>query len=579
MKFTDLPVVTASTITQSHVFATSTVSATEQITLGELQKCFTGLTAPSSSSISIVGSTVPSGITVGSNGYVGIDNTNPQVALDIGDIGSATLAEVRLASRTAGRQASFSLKDSAVIWRNTKKASDTDFYIQASTDGSTFTDIVNIDTNGNFSISDGTSALTDKFFVKDGSVKFQSGTSGIMFDPGVCEMKSTVAGDILYINKSNDDDIVLGNDVLYVENGTNSYVGINTTSPAYALDVYGSGVFTRFNNTLSSTSSLLFTNTTRSAYFSLVNNNLSIGGNAGNTALNLIYDCSNRYLGLGTTSPNAKLHVKSSDEILATFQAESNAKCEILQVNTASSGPAATSSLYTFASGNVSSPSKKWSVGLYNVSPYSDALAFLIDGSTSTSAVKASLNRDGDLDIKGSLTTNSDYTHGKFVQVYETRVTGNCIYFNPFTPDSNTNPSGHNDNHAPFGITSFNGSIEKIQILTSDTDCANLTNGPRFEIVSITPTYDASIPDGFVSGFSISPPSNPSSVPISGIIGYVGLGSISPNQLITISKNQFNGTTNFQSGRLLQFRIAEQDGTKTFDVDFTVVSTISYTVV
>lgn len=574
--FTDLPVITSSSITNNHVFAVATTTSTNQISLDELSKSFTGLKARGSSSISIIGSTVPSGITVGGNGYVGIDNTNPTVALDVGDVGSAALAEIRLSSRSNARQASYTLKDSSVYWRNTKKASDTDYYIQCSSDGSAFTGAVNIDINRNVGIFDGSSALSDKFYVSGGTVKFQSGVSGIMFDPGLCEIKTTVAGDILYINKNNSDDICLGDNVLYIENGASSYVGINNVSPQYNLDVNGSSAIARFNNTSSNTTSILFTNTSRTGYLTLINNNLNIGGFAGSSPNNLIYDCSNKRLGLGTASPQTVLHAKSADSITATFESDNISQNEILFLNNRTTGPVI-SNIVTFASGSVNSPTKRWSCGLYSTGPYVNEFAFLLDGNTSTSAVKASISRDGDLDIKGSLTTDSSYVHGNFIQCYNTRVTGNAIYFNPFAPDSNTNPSGHNDYHAPFGITPFDGSIEKIQILTSDSDCANLTNGLRFEIVSVTPEYKDT--NGFVSGFKLSPSSNPVSFPTSGIIGYCSLGTVATNQLKTITKNQFNGTTDFSSGKLLQFRIAEQDGTKVFPVDFTITSVINYTIV
>lgn len=576
--FTDLPVITSSSITNNHVFAVATTTSTDQISLGELQKCFTGFTAPSSSSISIVGSTVPSGITVGSNGYVGIDNTNPQVALDIGDIGSATIAEVRLAARSAGRQASFTLRDNSVFWRSTKKASDTDYYIETSTDGSNFTGVLNLDINGNVGVSDGSVALTDKFFVKDGSVKFQSGTSGIMFDPGLCEIKTTVAGDILYINKNNSDDICLGDDVLYIENGATSYVGINTTTPEVLLDINGAGYSTRLKNTSTNTTNIGISNTTTTGFINQIGNVFSVGRFATNSDSNLAYNISTAKLGVGTSSPNNKLHIKSADQTLAVFEGSSLASHEVLQTNN-NIAAAPTSSLYTFASGSPSSPNKKWSVGLYSVSPYSDAYVFLLDGSTSTSAVKASLSRNGDLDIQGSLTTDGAYTKGKFIEIHHTRVTGDCIYFNPFFSSSNTNPSGHNNNFAPFGIVPFSGRVERVQIFSSNTGVSGLTNSPRIEIVSVTPTFDSAIPSGFVSGFSVSPPSNPVSFPTSGIIGYASLGTMNPNQLLTINRSQFNGSTSFSSGVLLQYRIAEQNGTKSLPVDFSVVSTISYTVV
>lgn len=575
MKFTDLPVITSSSMTNSHVFAVATSSSTDQISLSELQKCFTGFTAPSSSSINIVGGTTASGLTVGANGYVGVNNTNPVVALDIGDQGSATIAETRLASRGASRQASYTLTDNTVWWRATKKANDTDYYLETSSNGSSFTTVFNIDSNGNVGIHDGSSALSDKFYVNGGTVKFQSGVSGIVFDPGVCEIKNSVAGDILYINKSTDDDVVLGNNVLYIENGTNSYVGINTTAPEHALDIKDSGHFVRFNNTVSNTTNLSLSNTSNTAYVSLIGNNFQIGTAKTNSSLNLIYDISNKRLGVGTTSVESPLHIKTTDSNSSIFETSSQDSNDIIVLNSYATGPVL-SNVVTFATGSASSPTKRWSVGLYNYGSLNNIFAFSLDGSTSTAGIKAYLDRNGNFDIDGNYSSSTSYCKGKFIQNYQTRVTGDCIYFSPFSPNSNTNPSGHNDAFAPFGITPYSGSIEQVQILTSDVDCSLLLTPLRFEVVAITPTYNASTPNGFVSGFFISPTSNPNSYPTSGIIGYASIASVSPNQLITFTRDQFNGDTSFSSGRLLQYRIVEEFGTKSVNVDFTVMSTISY---
>jgi len=100
----------------------------------------------------------------------------------------------------------------------------------------------------------------------------------------------------------------------------------------------------------------------------------------------------------------------------------------------------------------------------------------------------------------------------------------------------------------------------------------------RLEISAVLPVYSAAIPDGFVSGFFISPPSNPVSFPTSGIIGYADISSMSRNTVKKVTKNQFQGSTAFLTGRLLQYRICETNGGKTSPVDFTIVSKISYTV-
>ena len=81
-KFTDLPVILASTpITDAHVFAVATSTTTEQLSLTELQKSMTGLIARVDS-FSIIGKTVPSGLTVGDNGLQCIQIAHQFLAIE-----------------------------------------------------------------------------------------------------------------------------------------------------------------------------------------------------------------------------------------------------------------------------------------------------------------------------------------------------------------------------------------------------------------------------------------------------------------------------------------------------------------
>lgn len=585
-KFTDLPVITSSSITDAHVFAVATPTTTQQLSLTELQKSVTGLTARTTAGINIIGKTTPSGITVGDNGYVGIDNTNPSVALDIGDVGSATIAEARITSRSATRQASFSLKDTATTWRMTKKASDTDFYIQNSLDGTNFTGVLNIDASGNVGIFNGTSNLSDKFYVSGGTITFQSGVSGIIFNPGAAEIRTTTNGDILYLNKNTDDDVVLGDNVLYIENGTNPYVGINNTTPQYPLDIAGTGLMMRLKNSSSPTSSFVITNTSASGYFNVNTSTLSIGPSNNANTNNLVYRLDTKRLGVGTTTPEVKIHAySSSDTNIAKFETTTSSYSDVVQVNNyngaPTSGPMHT--IYTFARYDGSSLTynvSKWGIGLYKGGNYDDSFVFRVDSDKSSeSSIKGSLDRNGNFDVKGNYTTNSSYCLGKFIQTYETRVTGNCLYFSPCIPNSNVNPSGHNSFNAPFTIAPFNGSVEKIQLFSSASSgtLAALSYPLRFEISAITPSYSSGTPANFVSGFSISPPS--AGYAVSGIIGYASLASnnVVQNRITTLSKSQFLGTTSFTSGQLLQYRLVNSAGATT-NCDFTVFSSLSYTV-
>lgn len=574
-KFTDLPVITSATITDAHVFAIATSNTTDQLSLTELQKSMTGLTARVGS-FSIIGKTIPSGLTVGDNGYVGVDNFNPLFTLDIGDQGNQS-PEVRLRTRAAARQASYSLFAPDVVWRTVKKSSDTDYYIQVSEDaGFNYTGVFNIDVSGRVGIFDGSANLTDKFYVSGGTIKFENVNSGISFDPQNADISSTVSSDPLTFNFNSVNDVILGTNVLYIENDANSRVGVNNITPEYALDVSGVGLIKRTKSSTTSVSEAL-SNSTTTGFLNLNSNSFSIGPSNSLSTNNLVYNLSTKRLGLGETSMAAKLHVASTDLINSIFETQSRDDSEVVILNSYASGPVEYA-VTTFATGTAASLSRKWAAGFYNIGSYLDSFVLLYGGGTNNSAAKFIVNSAGNVNAKGGFTTNDEFCKGKFMQVHHTRVTGNCIYFNPFFygPGScNTNPSGHTDSFAPFSITPYAGTIEEIQLVSSDSQVGNVN---RLEIVSVLPVFDAGTPDGFVSGFFISPPSNPITFPTSGILGYVDVSSMSRNTIKRATKNLFQGSTAFLSGRLLQYRICETNGGKTSPVDFTIISKVSYTV-
>ena len=576
-KFTDLPVILAATpITDAHVFAVATSSTTSQLSLTELQKSMTGLTARVDS-FSIIGKTVPSGLTVGDNGYVGVDNFNPLFTLDIGDQGTQS-PEVRLRTRAAARQASYSLFAPDVAWRTVKKSSDTDYYIQVSQDlGFNYTGVFNIDVSGRVGIFDGSANLTDKFYVSGGTIKFEAANSGISFNPQYADISSTASSDPLTFNYNSVNDVIIGTNVLYIENGTNSYVGINNTIPAYPLDISGAGLTKRIRSSTPSVSEAL-ANTANTGYINLNSNSFSIGPTNGLSNNNLVYNISNKRLGVGESSMSAKLHVATSDYTNSIFETQQRSISEVTILNSYTTGPV-DMALMTFATGSAASLDRRWSAGFYNTGSYVDSFALLYGGGTNNSAAKFIVDSDGDVNAKGSYTTNDGFCKGKFIQVHHTRVTGNCIYFNPFFygPGScSTNPSGHTDSFAPFSITPYAGTIEEIDIISSDSQAHTMG---RLEVSSVLSIENGVVPNGFISGFSISPPSNPiSPFPVSGIIGYVDMTAVTKNTVKRLTKNLFVGGTSFQSGVMLQYRICEANGAKSNNVDYTIISKVSYTV-
>lgn len=588
-KFTDLTPISGPNMTNSYVFAVSTASDTRSLTLDQLENSFTGLVAKTTDGISIFGNTVPSGITVGDNGFIGIDNSSPLYSLHVGDYGGVTNPEFRITGSQTGRSVAMTVADSGVYWQTIKKSNDTDYYIQVSDDDSNYTGVFNITTGGNVGIFDGAADLTDKFFVSGGNVKFENQGSGIIFDPKNAEIKNTITNDIFYINKSNSNDIVIGNDVFYVTNNNSSpTVGIGTTSPSYPLEIHGENTILDLENASSSRSRLRISNNVSAAFITLQSNLLNFGSVGTSSSNNLIYDVSAKRLGVGLISPDNKLHVYDQlNDRIVKFEGGESTKSEVFHSHNYSvndyTGPR--TSLYTFGRSNFDGSSttnnvSKWSIGLYDdgaTNTYEDVFVFRVDGDTSSnSAIKAYIDRDGDLDIQGSYTTNGNYSKGKFVQVYEAKITGSDVYFNPFAASSSANPSGMDGVDSPFGIASFGGQIEKIQIISADDSAYDIANsGARFEFSAITP---ASGSDGFVSGFYVTPSSAATSLPTSGIVGQVSItNASSPGIVYTYSSSQFSGVTTFDQNQLLQYRIITSEGTKP-DTDYTVMSTISYTI-
>lgn len=588
-KFTDLTPISGPNMTNSYVFAVSTASDTRSLTLDQLENSFTGLVARTTDGISIFGNTVPSGITVGDNGFIGIDNSSPLYSLHVGDYGGVTNPEFRITGSQTGRSVAMTVADSGVYWQTIKKSNDTDYYIQVSDDDSNYTGVFNITTGGNVGIFDGAADLTDKFFVSGGNVKFENQGSGIIFDPQNAEIKNTITNDIFYINKSNSNDIVIGNDVFYVTNNNSSpTVGIGTTSPSYPLEIHGENTILDLENASSSRSRLRISNNASAAFITLQSNLLNFGSVGTSSSNNLIYDVSAKRLGVGLISPDNKLHVYDQlNDRIVKFEGGESTKSEVFHSHNYSvndyTGPR--TSLYTFGRSNFDGSSttnnvSKWSIGLYDdgaTNTYEDVFVFRVDGDTSSnSAIKAYIDRDGDLDIQGSYTTNGNYSKGKFVQVHETKVTGSDVYFNPFHASSSLSPSGVSGLNSPFGIAPYNGSIEKIQIISVDDNIYNIaSSGARFEVSAVTPGSGV---DGFVSGFYGTPSSAATSLPTSGIIAQAPITGInSPGKVYTLTSSEFSGVLNFNKNQLVQYRISTQEGVKP-DANYTVMSSINYNI-
>ena len=585
-------------VVSSDIFLISNTDSTQnnKITRDELSQSFTGFTAQNDNGFTIFEDAGVFGLSVsGDFGFVGINDRTPGVSLDVVDVPGATLGlgQIRISGGST-RKVGISITDPSVYYQFSKYPNDTKLYLESSTNGgSSFTNLMAVDQSGNFAIHGTTGALTNKFLVSGEFVQFQNSGNALVFDPYNTEIKTSASDETLFLNYNNIGDLNLGKNAIYIDNDSvTPKVGVGHTIPAYTMHVSGTvAQVSRFQTNQTNTF-LSLRNSTNIGYFGLSANKTFIGPSATLSTTNAIIDVAGNF-GLGTTGPQFQLDVVTdgaAENTIASFQSTNiqGATQIVIAANKDTSlepsAPPNRSSLLTFSRFDSSVNIPKWSIGnLYNDSALgvsdNDCFVFVKNGYFGASPdVVAKLTSVGSLDIDGSYTSNNSYSKGKFVQTYQTQVTGTDIYFNPLYPNSSNNPSGNNSIDSPFTITNFSGSVERVMFMTSDI-AAETAGGYRFEISAISPIYVDGTPNGFVSGFSVSPPSNPVSYPTSGIIAATTVSAIDTNAVIVKTKANFQGSTSFNSGQLLQYRLCNVNGTKAAAANFNVVTTIAYTIV
>ena len=582
-----------STVVDSDIFLISNYDSSldNKITREDFSKAFTGFYAQDNKGFTIFESSQTYGLSIsGAYGFAGINNRTPFTSLDIIDNLNSTngSGQIRLSTTNSGRKIAFALSDPNVYYEFSKKPNDKKLYLESSINGgSTFTNLFVVDQSGNFAIHDKTGTLSDKFLVSGASIQFQNSGNAIYFDPYNTEIKTSATDETLLLNYNNIGDVNIGKNGVYVKNNSSTpFIGIGHKIPDTSLHISGSAQVSKLQ---SSTSSVVecFKNTVSDAFVGLNSNKFYFGPSSGLSSYNVIYNMAgDGTFGLGTTNPLYKLDLVSTgptEYTVAHFETTGAKTCEVVFGSNKALGGGDTgprNSFLTFSRYDGSTDIDKWSIGnIYNDTTFAgaDDFVFISNGYFgSVPNVVAKLSTAGSLDIDGSYTTNNSYCKGKFIQTYQTRVTGTDIYFSPIVPNSDIIPSGNNSLHAPFTLTPYNGTIERITLFTSDTNA--LSSAYRFEISVISPVYSSAITTKFVSGFFVSPPSDPISYPTSGIIGATYFDPIYPNIIYLKNKSNISGSTAFSSGRLIQYRLCEPDGTKSTAVDFTVVSTIAYTI-
>jgi hypothetical protein len=582
-----------SNVVGTDIFLVSNTDSTQdnKITRDEFSKAFTGLYAQGNEGFTIFENSETYGLSVsGSNGFVGINNRTPFVSLDVLDNLSATngSGQIRLSTANSGRKIAFALSDPNVYYEFSKKPNDKKLYLESSVNnGSTFTNLFVVDQSGNFAVTNSTGSLTDKFLVSGASIQFQNSGNAIYFDPYNTEIKTSATDEALLLNYNNIADVNIGKNGVYVKNNISTpYVGVGHSLPDSLLHVSGVGQVTKLQSS-STTVSQAFKNSSSDAFIGYNSTKFYFGPSSGLSSYNVVYNTAgNGTFGLGTTNPIYKLDVLSVGSTEYTVAHFETTGAKTIEVGIGSNKPLGggdtgpRNSFVTFSRYDGTTDINKWSIGNLYTDPTfggTDDFVFIKNGYFgSTPNVVAKLSTAGSLDIDGSYTTNDGYCKGKFIQTYQTRVTGYDIYFSPITPNSDVTPSGNNSIHAPFTITPYNGTIERIAIFTSDTNA--LSSAYRFEIAVATPSYSSATPTQFVNGFYVSPHSDPVSYPTSGIIGATYFDNLFPNVIQLKNRSNISGSTAFSSGRLIQYRLCEPDGTKNALVDFTIISTIAYTI-
>ena len=570
----------ASNVVSSDIFyiTDSTSTNTYKISRDELSKAFTGFTAQNTSGFTIFESAGSNGLSVsGLNAFVGINDRTPFVSLDVNDNLSASngSGQIRISTINSGRKISFSISDPNVYYQFAKKSNDSKLYLESSVDGgANFTNLMVFDQSGNCALHGTTGSLTQKFLVSGEFVEFQNSGNSIVFDPYDGEIRTSASDEPLLLNYSNLGNVVLGSDAVFVDNDSvDPKVGINTTNPTATLTVSGAGQTTKLESN-TNVSVLGLGNTVDSGFFGVVNNKTFFGPSSGGLSIyNVVYDHSSEgLLGVGTTGPQYKLDITSDAlNTVAHFSNTGTAKtCEVIIAANKALGGADTgprNSLLTFSRYDAAIDTDKWSIGNIYVDPTfggSDDFVFIKNGYYGASPnVVAKLSTAGNLDIDGRYTTNDSYCKGQFVQVYSSRLTGTAnIYIDPFGINgSSAISSGNFNTNSPFGVSMYNGKLERLMAFTSDDISGE---NVIFQFYAITPATTS------VDGYNnIGTTGDTANVKCSGTF------TLYANQ---VSQLIFPTFGLFNSGQLLQFRLFKDDYTElTYPV--TLTSSMKYTIV
>ena len=568
-----------SNVASSDIFLISNFDSSQdnKITQDEFSKSFTGFYAQTVQGLTLFENGGNYGLSIsGTYGFVGINDRNPDVSLDVVDNLTASngSGQIRISTLNSGRKIALSIRDPNTYYEFSKKANDNKLYLESSVNaGSTFTNLFVVDQSGNFGITNSTATLSDKFLVSGASIQFQNSGNAIYFDPYNTEIKTSATDEVLLLNYNNLGNVNVGKNGVFIKNNSSvPYIAIGHNSPDTTLHVSGVGQVSKLQS--SSTAVVqTFKNSAADAFIGYSSNKFYFGPSSGLSSYNITYNTAgDGTFGIGTNNPLYTLDVVGTgptNNTLAHFQTTGAKTIEIAigsnkPLGGGDTGPR--NSFVTFSRYDSTTDIDKWSIGnLYvdNTFGGSDDFVFIANGYYGASPnVVAKLSTAGNFDIDGSYTTNSSYCKGQFVEVYNSRLTGiSNIYMDPFGVNgSSTISSGNFNNDAPFGVAMYNGKLERVKLFTSSTVSANAV----FQFYAITPTTTS------VSGYNnIGTTGDTTNVKCSGTV------ALNTNQIAEIIFPTF-GT--FTSGQLLQYRLFKSDFTP-LSIPITIASSLKYTIV
>jgi len=259
--------------------------------------------------------------------------------------------------------------------------------------GTTFaTNSITISSGGNVGIS---SASATHTLTVGGDAQFLD-TNSITIDSSVPAITSNTT---LVINASNSQHTTFNGGVLHVD-GTNSRVGVGTSSPASPLHVEGSGNLIEIKATSGSAIIKLNNNGSNISYITNTATTLALGASTTPDGTTLNISKTSGKVNIGATDFSRQFTATSSDVIVSNFSGSAASRSTILIENT--SNDPSRDQLIGFRYNNSGTQNINWIVGSKGTS-VAGVSHFVIHSPS------ASLELDASIALQGTLSSNDVY--------------------------------------------------------------------------------------------------------------------------------------------------------------------------